>query len=164
MYQVLQRVSVSLLFSVVVQCALTVNSGAMEIGSKVKLSELIELDRVSSVKVICYPEENTVRAALTPDMLLSLYQRKIQIYNGESKIWISLVKALDHTTLTIGGNSGDLRWALIFKDARGDTIKHLSIDRRKKVAILDSKIYHINGELLKWLTEIKNELESIGVR
>jgi hypothetical protein len=100
--------------------------------------------------VICTPERQLVRIALTPERLLANYQSSFEL-GRSAPSWPKFEHSAEQTTLEGIGDKGDHRWAILFRDSAGRTKHTLAIDRKRRLANLDGKAYNIRGELLSWL-------------
>lgn len=126
--------------------------GAVAIADSkpVSVNEIVDLKSVTSIRVLCTPERELVRIALTPELLIANYRSSFELDRSASA-WNEFKRSAEHTTLEHSGERGDHRWAILFRDFAGRTKHTLAIDRKRRLANLDGKAFNIRGEILSWL-------------
>jgi hypothetical protein len=116
----------------------------------VSVNEIVDLKSVTSIRVLCTPERELVRIALTPELLIANYRSSFELDRSAST-WNEFERSAERTTVERSGERGDHRWAILFRDSAGRTKHTLAIDRKRRLANLDGTAYNIRGELLSWL-------------
>jgi hypothetical protein len=116
----------------------------------VSVNEIVDLKSVTSIRVLCTPERELVRMALTPELLIANYRSSFELDRSAST-WNEFERSAERTTLEGIRDRGDHRWAILFRDSAGRTRHTLAIDRKRRLANLDGKAFSIRGELLSWL-------------
>ena len=105
----------------------------------VSLNQIVDFKDVASIRVLCTPEREFVRIALTPELLIANYQSSFELDRSAST-WDKFEHSAAHTTLETSGERGDHRWAILFRDSSGRTKRTLVIDRKRRLANLDGKV------------------------
>jgi hypothetical protein len=119
-------------------------------SKSVSVSQIVGMESLSSIRVICTPEDQLVRLALTPERLLANYESSFELERSAPS-WSKFEHSAQQTTLEDSGDRGDHRWAILFRNPSGQTEHVLAIDRKRRLANFDGKAYRIRGELLSWL-------------
>ena len=118
-------------------------------SKQVSLNKVVNLDGVVSIKVLSTPERETVRIALTPELLLANYRSSFEL-SRTAPGWKEFERSVERTTVEHSGDRGDHRWAILFRDSAGRTKHTLAVDRRRQLANFDGQAYSIRGDLLSW--------------
>src|SRR2546423_11297231 len=82
----------------------------------VNVSQIVGIQNVSSIRVICMPEYQTVRLALTPERLLANYESSFELQRS-SPSWPSFEDSAQQTTLVDSRDRGDHRWGILFRNS-----------------------------------------------
>jgi hypothetical protein len=117
---------------------------------QVTMREVLDLGKVTSIKVLSLPEEVLVRAGLTPDLLIANYRSYLDLDRSTPR-WKMFEESMERTVLEPTDERADYRWAILFRDAQRRTEHTLAVDRLKRVAEFDGKRYRMRGNLFDWL-------------
>lgn len=120
-----------------------------------RIDELISSLRssgVERVEILQIPPRVLTRTRVTPEMLERSFHYKLIIHDIRGGAYSpDLLAAVESTSVQPAAEMGDLRWGVLFFDAREQRIASLYFDASGHRGAVDSQAVSFKGDLIKWL-------------